>query len=77
VEAIPAKKSSDAPLTSAETGRQYCDKLFAIEDRLKDLSPEERYRKRLELEKPVLEAFWCWLDSLNTMIGDGIPSLLL
>ena len=37
VEAIPTKKSQDDPLTSAETGRQYCDKLFAIEDRLKDL----------------------------------------
>ena len=66
VEAIPVKKQN-GPLTSAETGRQYCDKLFAIEDSLKDLSPEERFCKRLELEKPVLEAFWCWLDSLNTL----------
>ena len=72
VEAIPAKKSSDAPFTSAETGRQYCDKLFAIEDRLKDLSAEERYRKRLELEKPVLDAFWCWLDSLNPLKGSAL-----
>jgi len=71
-EAIPAKKSPDDPLTSAEIGRQYCDKLFAIEDRLNDLSPEERYRKRLELEKPVLEAFWCWLDSLNTLKGSAL-----
>jgi hypothetical protein len=29
-----------------------------IERDLKDLSPEERRIKRLELEKPVLEAFW-------------------
>ncbi len=72
VEAIPAKKSPDAPLTGAETGRQYCDRLFAIEDSLKDLSPEERYRKRLELEKPVLDAFWCWLDSLNTLKGSAL-----
>ncbi|MDE6749276.1 MAG: IS66 family transposase [Lachnospiraceae bacterium] len=66
VEAIPMKKQ-DGPPTSAEIGRQYCDKLFAVEDSLKDLSPEERFCKRLELEKPVLEAFWCWLDSLNTL----------
>jgi len=72
VEAIPVKKSPGAPLTCAEIGRQYCDKLFAIEDRLKDLSPEERYRKRQELEKPVLEAFWCWLDSLNTLKGSAL-----
>ncbi|MBQ0088172.1 MAG: IS66 family transposase [Prevotellaceae bacterium] len=71
VEAIPTKKT-DGPPTSAEIGRQYCDKLFAIEDTLKDLSPEERFCKRLELEKPVLEAFWCWLDSLNALKGSAL-----
>ena len=72
VEAIPTKKASDAPPTSAEIGRQYCDKLFAIEDSLKELSPEERFCKRLELEKPVLEAFWCWLDSVNALKGSAL-----
>lgn len=72
VEAIPAKKSPDAPLTSAEIGRQYCDKLFAIEDSLKGLTSEERKLKRLELEKPVLEAFWCWLDSVNALKGSAL-----
>lgn len=72
VEAIPAKKASDAPPTSAETGRQYCDRLFSIEDSLKDLSSEERFSKRLELEKPVLEAFWCWLDSINALKGSAL-----
>ncbi len=68
MEAVPTNKS-DGPPTNAELGRQYCDKLFAIEDTLKNLSPEERFCKRLELEKPILEAFWCWLDSLNTLKG--------
>ena len=72
VEAIPAKKSPGDPLTSAETGRQYCDKLFAIEDSLKGLTSEERKVKRLELEKPVLEAFWCWLDSVNALKGSAL-----
>ena len=72
VEAIPQKKKPDGPPTSAEIGRQYCDKLFAIEDSLKDLSNEERFCKRLELEKPVLEAFWCWLDSLNALKGSAL-----
>lgn len=48
VEATPMKKP-DGPPTSAETGRQYCDKLFTFEDSLKDLSSEERFCKRLEL----------------------------
>jgi len=72
VEAIPQRKDPDAPLTSAEIGLQYCDKLFAIEDSLKDLSSEERFCKRLELEKPVLEAFWCWLDSINALKGSAL-----
>lgn len=72
VEAIPTKKDPNGPPTSAEIGRQYCDKLFSIEDSLKNLSAKERYSKRLELEKPVLEAFWCWLDSLTTLKGSAL-----
>ena len=71
-EAIPSKKASDALPTSAEIGCQYCDKLFAIEDSLKELSPEKRFCKRLELEKPVLDAFWCWLDSVNALKGSAL-----
>ena len=72
VEAIPSKKDANAPLTSAEIGRDYCDQLFHIEKGLKDLSPEERKLKRLELEKPVLDAFWCWLESLNVLKGSAL-----
>lgn len=71
VEAIPTKKSSDS-LTSAEIGRDYCDRLFQVEATLKDLTPEERFTKRLELEKPILEAFWCWLESLNVLKGSAL-----
>ncbi|EOT27329.1 hypothetical protein C805_01437 [Eubacterium sp. 14-2] len=72
VEAIPAKKSKDASLTSAEIGRDYCNQLFKIEDSLKDLSPDERFHKRLELEKPVLEAFWRWLENLTFLKSSAL-----
>ena len=72
VEAIPNKKDANAPLTSAEIGRDYCNQLFKIEESLKALSFEERKIKRLELEKPVLEAFWCWLESLNVLKGSAL-----
>lgn len=72
VEAIPGKKVSGAPPTTAETGRNYCDKLFHIEDQLKELSAGERYKKRLELEKPILEAFWCWLDLVQALKGSAL-----
>ena len=72
VEAIPGNKKSGAPPTTAEIGRDYCDKLFHIEDQLKELSAKERYLKRLELEKPIMEAFWCWLDSVQILKGSAL-----
>ena len=72
MEAIPTKKDANAPLTNAEIGRDYCNQLFTIEESLKELSPEERKHKRLELEKPVLEAFWCWVESLNALKGSAL-----
>ncbi len=72
VEAIPGRKAKDAQLTNAEIGRDYCNQLFKIEEGLSNLSPEERYIKRLELEKPVLEAFWCWLENLVVLNGSAL-----
>ena len=72
VEAIPKGKASGANGTYAEVGRDYCDKLFMIEDELKDLSPEDRYAQRLEREKPVLEAFWSWLDTVAPLRGSKL-----
>lgn len=46
---------------AATEGLKFCNKLFAIERELKELAPDERYKKRLEKSKPVLEAFLSWL----------------
>ncbi|MBQ1188852.1 MAG: IS66 family transposase [Lachnospiraceae bacterium] len=72
VEAIPAKKAEDAPMTAAEIGRDYCNQLFEIEKSLKGLSAEDRYLQRQELEKPVLEAFWCWLEKVQPLRGSAL-----
>lgn len=71
IEAIPSKSMTDK-LTNAEIGRDYCDKLFELERKLKDLSAEERKAKRLKQEKPVLEAFWCWLENLDVLKGSAL-----
>lgn len=60
IKALP--KNSDLTRTNANQGLRFCNKFFDIERRLKDLSPEERYEKRLELSKPVLEDFLSWLN---------------
>lgn len=53
-------KSPEATLPSA--GVVYCNKLFELEKKYESLTPEERKQQRLEHEKPVLEAFWTWVD---------------
>lgn len=72
VEAIPKVKASGSNGSQAQIGVGYCDRLFKIEDELKDMSPEDRYIKRLELAKPVLEAFWSWLETVNALPGSKL-----
>lgn len=47
----------NSPITEAERGLDYCNKLFQLERELVDLTPQRRYEKRLELERPVWDAF--------------------
>lgn len=59
LKAIPAKEQS-MPSATRE-GLEFCDKLFAIERELHDMTPDKRYEGRLEKSRPVLDAFWAWL----------------
>lgn len=65
-DAIPKGKEKDLSEPAVQ-GVAYCDKLFDYErmSREKGHTFEERYKYRLEKEKPVLEAFWKWLDSIT------------
>lgn len=49
-------------------GIHYCNKLFEIEKTLEDLSSEKRMSERLKQEKPVLDAFWVWVDSMRDKV---------
>lgn len=61
MDALPKDiKSPEATLPS--TAILYCKKLFEIEEKLSSLTPDERKQQRLEQEKPVLDAFWSWVD---------------
>ena len=46
---------------AAKTGHNFCNNLYTIERKLKGLSDEERYKKRMELSKPLLDDFHAWL----------------
>ena len=43
-------------------GEWYCSQLFKLEQALSELTPKERYEKRLEQAKPVLDALLSWAN---------------
>lgn len=62
VDALPKDiKSPEATIPSQ--GITFCNKLFEIEKTLEDFQCEERKSERLKHAKPVLDAFWSWVDS--------------
>ncbi|MCI8623522.1 MAG: IS66 family transposase [Provencibacterium sp.] len=62
-EALNALPPDKREGTAALAGLKYCNKLFAWEERFKNLSSEERTKQRLKEEKPILDALLAWADS--------------
>jgi transposase len=71
-EALKALPEKDRAGSLALRGVQYCDKVFTIERQLSGLPPDERYAKRQELAKPVVEEFFTWAESLKVIPKSGI-----
>lgn len=66
-DALP--KDMESPeATLPATGIAYCNQLFDWEQKFKNLLPEDRKKMRLEKEKPVLGAFWAWVESSNQKV---------
>lgn len=59
LKALPESAKTSA--VKAKEGLEFCNELFQMERKLKDVSPEERYTQRLEHSQPILEAFSAWL----------------
>ena len=62
LQTLPKEMQKDAP---AAIGECYCSRLFKLEEAFAELTPEERYKKRLEQEKPVLDALLSWANELQ------------
>lgn len=60
LKALPKALQGSASVVTQE-GLNFCNKLFAIERELSEVSAEERYLARLEQSAPILEAFSAWL----------------
>ncbi|TBL76253.1 IS66 family transposase [Paenibacillus thalictri] len=62
VEALPPEAKHPEGAFAAE-GVAYCNKLFELEAKLAAHAPKERKEQRLVQEKPVLDAFWSWVET--------------
>jgi transposase len=65
LEAVPG--TGQAAGCKAEEGVRFCDDLFLIERELKELDTEERQKRRLEQSKPIVDAFWDWIQTLHPL----------
>ena len=63
-ESIPKDKRDG---TNAECGLVYVNVLFTLEEDFHDLTPDERYQKRLQYSKPISDDFFAWVGSLSAL----------
>ena len=69
-DSLPKNKAIGSDATSvARQGIHYCDQMFSFERSWKDLSAEERYKKRQSELKTLLKKFsdWCYKKSVSVL----------
>jgi hypothetical protein len=67
-ESIPLDNSGkEITGSKGAEGRAYCDLLFKIEKEISSLTPEKKAKKRQERSKPVLDAFWTWVEKTSAL----------
>jgi hypothetical protein len=74
VEALDALSPMARKKTAAAEGLAFCNKLYAIEHDLKDLSPEERKARRLERSVPILQEFKTWLSAKSIAVAPRVKT---
>ena len=61
MDALPADVNQpEATLPSQAI--EYCGKLFKIEEEIEKLTSDEKKKQHQKRSKPVLDAFWSWVD---------------
>lgn len=68
IESIPLdSRGKEIPGSKGAEGRGYIDLLFKVEDEIKSLSAEEKKQKRQEASRPILDAFWSWVEKNSAL----------
>ena len=69
-EAMP--NGATVKTSKAAVGFQYCNKLFSLEKQCANLSDEYRKEYRQNKILPVLEEYFCWVNTLNPEKGSKL-----
>jgi hypothetical protein len=64
--AISEKETLTA--TNINKGLEYCNRLFLLETRFEDMTPEERFRYRNNEAAPVIEEYFAWVKSMEAKV---------
>ena len=67
VEAMPEGATQENALSAK--GLEYCSRLFEIEQKLEQLSDTERLEQRRLLSRPLIDAYYTWLDTIFKPTG--------
>ena len=68
IESIPLdSRGKEIPGSKGAEGREYINLLFKVEDEIKNLSFEERKQKRQDASRPILDAFWSWVEETSAL----------
>ena len=68
IESIPLdSRGKEIPGSKGAEGREYINLLFQVEEEIKSLSPEEKKQKRQEASRPILDAFWSWVEATSAL----------
>jgi len=73
-ESMPKNGSVEG--STAAVGFDYCNQLFSIERDLAQLTPEERKLQRQERSKPVLDAYFTWVEAVNVLKGSKLAEAI-
>lgn len=63
LKALPADENKEE--TAAYKGLEFCDRLFEIERKYKESTPDERFVGRQAESRPILDSFWTWLHDAS------------
>lgn len=68
IDSIPLDNNGkEIPGSKGAEGRAYIDLLFKVEREIEYLSFEEKKQKRQEASRPILDAFWSWVENTSAM----------